>query len=360
MLYRVNSQSEVYEQALADAGVPYQLRGAERFFERAEVREAGVALRGAARAGGNDSLLDDAEGLPAEVRAVLSTKGWTSQPPAGSGAVRDRWESLAALVRLAEDFEQARPGATLSDLVAELDERAAAQHAPTVQGVTLASLHSAKGLEWDAVFLVGLNEGMMPITYAKTDEQIEEERRLLYVGVTRARFHLSLSWSLSRSPGGRAGRRPSRFLNGLRPGSVALAARAAAGGGGIERGPGPVAKRGRRGPARCRVCGKTLTDAGEMKLMRCDDCPSDMDEALYERLRDWRAVRAKEIGQPAYCVFTDKTLMAIAEAAPSSAGELAGISGVGARKLDRFGTAVLAICAGETVEEGPGKTDDEV
>ncbi|MFF8915295.1 ATP-dependent DNA helicase UvrD2 [Streptomyces sp. NPDC015032] len=360
VLYRVNSQSEVYEQALADAGVPYQLRGAERFFERAEVREAGVALRGAARAGGNDSLLDDAEGLPAEVRAVLSTKGWTTEPPAGSGAVRDRWESLAALVRLAEDFEQAKPGATLSDLVAELDERAAAQHAPTVQGVTLASLHSAKGLEWDAVFLVGLTEGMMPITYAKTDEQIEEERRLLYVGVTRARLHLSLSWSLSRSPGGRAGRRPSRFLNGLRPGSAALGTRSAASGGGIERGPGPVARRGRRGPARCRVCGKTLTDAGEMKLMRCDDCPSDMDEALYERLRDWRAVRAKEIGQPAYCVFTDKTLMAIAEAVPDSAGELAVISGVGARKLDRFGTAVLAICAGGVVEEGLEGVVDEV
>ncbi|MFE7352930.1 ATP-dependent DNA helicase UvrD2 [Streptomyces sp. NPDC057543] len=362
VLYRVNSQSEVYEQALADAGVPYQLRGAERFFERAEVREAGVALRGAARAGGNDSLLDDAEGLSAEVRAVLSTKGWTTEPPAGSGAVRDRWESLAALVRLAEDFEQAKPGATLSDLVAELDERAAAQHAPTVQGVTLASLHSAKGLEWDAVFLVGLTEGMMPITYAKTDEQVEEERRLLYVGVTRARLHLSLSWSLSRSPGGRAGRRPSRFLNGLRPGSGALGARGAAGGGGggIERGNGRVARRGARGPARCRVCGKTLTDAGEMKLMRCDDCPSDMDEALYERLRDWRAVRAKEIGQPAYCVFTDKTLMAIAEAVPGSAGELAGISGVGARKLDRFGTAVLAICAGEAVEEEVGDAVDEV
>lgn len=280
--------------------------------------------------------------------------------PTGSGAVRDRWESLAALVRLAEDFERARPGATLSDLVAELDERAAAQHAPTVQGVTLASLHSAKGLEWDAVFLVGLTEGMMPITYAKTDEQIEEERRLLYVGVTRARLHLSLSWSLSRSPGGRAGRRPSRFLSGLRPGSAPLGARGTGGGGGIERGPEPVAKRGRRGPARCRVCGKTLTDAGEMKLMRCEDCPSDMDEALYERLRDWRAVRAKEIGQPAYCVFTDKTLMAIAEAVPGSAGELAVIPGVGARKLGRFGTAVLAICAGEMVEEVLGEAAGEV
>ncbi|MGW7086221.1 ATP-dependent DNA helicase UvrD2 [Streptomyces sp. NPDC054871] len=356
VLFRTNSQSEIYEQALADAGVPYQLRGAERFFERTEVREAGAALRGAARFGGNDSLLDDVIDLPSQVRAVLSTKGWTTQPPAGSGAARDRWESLAALVRLAEDFERAKPDATLSDLVGELDERASAQHAPTVEGVTLASLHAAKGLEWDAVFLVGLAEGMMPITYAKTDEQVEEERRLLYVGVTRARVHLSLSWALSRSPGGRAGRRPSRFLDGLRPGSGAgTGARAAGGGpGGVERGSGGEEsggarsrRRTSRSPARCRVCGRTLTDAGEMKLMRCEDCPSDMDEGLYERLREWRSGQAELLGQPAYCVFTDKTLIAIAEAAPDEEGELARIPGVGVRKLNRFGSDVLAICAGE-------------
>ncbi|MFK4068568.1 ATP-dependent DNA helicase UvrD2 [Streptomyces sp. NPDC029674] len=356
ILFRTNSQSEIYEQALADAGVPYQLRGAERFFERTEVREAGAALRGAARFGGNDALLDDVVDLPSQVRAVLSTKGWTTEPPAGSGAVRDRWESLAALVRLAEDFSRARPEATLADLVAELDERANAQHAPTVEGVTLASLHAAKGLEWDAVFLVGLAEGMMPITYAKTDEQIEEERRLLYVGVTRARVHLSLSWALSRSPGGRPNRRPSCFLDGLRPGSGAgSAARAAGGGpGGVERGSGGAAgttagrrERKSRTPARCRVCGRTLTDAGEMKLMRCEDCPSDMDEGLYERLREWRAGQARELGQPAYCVFTDKTLIAIAEAVPDDEGELARIPGVGVRKFHRFGADVLAICAGQ-------------
>nr|WP_308377723.1 ATP-dependent DNA helicase UvrD2 [Streptomyces sp. ISL-98] len=357
VLYRINAQSEVYEQALADAGVPYQLRGAERFFERQEVRKAIAGLRSAARFGDNDPLLDDVVDLPSQTRAVLSGNGWTTQPPAGSGAVRDQWESLAALVRLAEDFAKARPTATLSDLVAELDERMAAQHAPAVQGVTLASLHSAKGLEWDAVFLVGLTEGMMPITYAKTDEQVEEERRLLYVGVTRARLHLGLSWALSRSPGGRASRRPSRFLNGLRPGSSIPGSRSAVGGGGgIERGSGTGAtKRGRRRSALCRVCGKTLTEAGEVKLMRCEDCPSDMDEALYERLRDWRAVQAKDLGQPAYCVFTDKTLMAIAEAAPGEAGELAVISGVGARKLERFGADVLALCTGQE----PGGADEE-
>ncbi|MGP3952005.1 ATP-dependent DNA helicase UvrD2 [Streptomyces sp. 7N604] len=350
VLYRVNAQSEAYEQALADHGVPYQMRGAERFFERPEVREAGVALRGAARAGGNDVLLDDAVDLPSQVGAVLAASGWTPEPPVGSGAVRDRWESLAALVRLAEQFATGRtaagaPAPTLGDFVAELDERANAQHAPTVEGVTLASLHAAKGLEWDAVFLVGLTEGTVPITYARTDEQVEEERRLLYVGVTRARVHLSLSWALSRAPGGRASRRPSRFLNGLRPGSAATRSRTAGEGGGVEHGSG--SRRKRRGPVQCRVCGRTLTDAGEMKLMRCEDCPSDLDEALYERLRDWRMEQAKALGQPAYCVFTDKTLMAIAEAVPDSESELASISGVGRRKLDRFGAEVLALCAGE-------------
>ncbi|WP_422070939.1 ATP-dependent DNA helicase UvrD2 [Streptomyces lasalocidi] len=356
VLFRTNGQSETYEQALADAGIPYQLRGAERFFDRPEVRKAGIALRGAARFGGNDSALEDAVDLPSQVRAVLSGEGWTPQPPAGSGAVRERWESLAALVNLAQDFAAAKPDATLADLVAELDERAGAQHAPTVQGVTLASLHSAKGLEWDAVFLVGVAEGMMPITYARTDEQIEEERRLLYVGVTRARERLHVSWALSRAPGGRPNRRPSRFLDGLRPGSGTAAGRSPAGaGGGIERGPAgtptasapAVPRRTQRAPARCRVCGRTLTDAGELKLLRCEDCPSDMDEGLYERLRSWRAVQARRSGQPAFCVFTDKTLMAIAETVPEEPGELARIPGVGVRKLNRYGTDVLALCAGQ-------------
>ncbi|MFX4291269.1 ATP-dependent DNA helicase UvrD2 [Streptomyces bohaiensis] len=358
VLYRINAQSEIYEQALTDAGVPYQLKGAERFFERQEIRQAGLALRGSARAAGNDADLPDGLGLGEQVGAVLAGVGWNPEPPAGSGAARDRWESLRSLVRLAEGLAEARPGATLADFVTELEERAHAQHAPTVEGVTLASLHTAKGLEWDAVHLVGLTDGMLPLSHAKTPEQIEEERRLLYVGVTRARKHLTLSWALARTPGGRAGRRPSRFLDGLRPGS---ASRGGAGGtsrGSVERGSGG---RKARGPVPCRVCGRTLTDAPEIKLRRCADCPSTMNEELFERLRDWRSVQAKELGRPAYTVFTDVTLMAIAEEEPTSARGLARISGVGPHKLRQFGTDVIALCEGRdpAAPDASGTPEDD-
>ncbi|WP_193365928.1 MULTISPECIES: ATP-dependent DNA helicase UvrD2 [Kitasatospora] len=362
VLFRTNSQSEVYEQALADLGIAYQLKGAERFFERPEVREAGVLLKGAARAA-DDPLTAGAPDLAAQVRAVLATRGFTPAPPSGSGAVRERWESLNALVRLAGEFETARTadglGADLAAYVAELDARAAAQHAPAVEGVTLASLHAAKGLEWDAVFLVGLSEGTLPIIYAKTDEQVEEERRLLYVGVTRARRFLTLSWALSRSPGGRASRKPTRFLDGLRPGSGSPGARGRGGRGGVEPGAErPAARRSRGGPVKCRVCERTLTDGRELKLRRCEGCPSTMDEALYERLREWRAVKAKEQSVPAYVVFTDATLMAVAEDVPGSRAELSRISGVGAMKLDKYGADVLLLCAGESPEPA-GETEPE-
>ncbi|HWG94550.1 MAG TPA: ATP-dependent helicase, partial [Mycobacteriales bacterium] len=204
VLYRVNAQSAAYEAALTDAGVPYLVRGGERFFDRAEVKEAVLLLRGAARAHDDGAPAGLGDAVADVLRAGLQ---WdAASPPAGAGAARERWESLAALHRLAVDLGAASPGAGLKEVVAELEERAAAQHAPTVDGVTLASLHAAKGLEWDAVFLVGLVDGTLPLVHATTPAAVEEERRLLYVGVTRAREHLALSWALARSPGGRATR----------------------------------------------------------------------------------------------------------------------------------------------------------
>src|SRR4051794_25012461 len=149
VLFRTNAQSESYEKALAEAEVPYVVRGAERFFERAEIRQAMVALRAASRSVPGDAPLVEA------VVEGLSATGWARDRPPAGGAQREQWEALAALVTLAEEFaaQRLQGDVSLPAFCAELARRAEQQHAPTVEGVTLASLHSAKGLEWDAVFL---------------------------------------------------------------------------------------------------------------------------------------------------------------------------------------------------------------
>ena len=324
VLVRVNAQTERFERAFAGAGVPCRVRGAERFFDRAEVRQATGLLRTAARSArpeaGQDGL---AAGPPigadavAEVRHILAGVGLTAEPPAGRGAARDRWESLAALAQLAEDHCAAAPGAGLAEVVGELARRAAIEHAPQVEGVTVASLHAAKGLEWDVVFLPGLIEGNLPIIHAETDEEVAEECRLLYVGVTRARQQVLLSWALARARGGRRGRTPSRFLAAMRPGRrEARASRAAA--------------------------SRFELDGG--------------DPVLVERLREWRRRTAQDAGVPAYVVFPDETLRSIAAQRPASKEGLARIPGLGPGRLDRYGAAVLALCAEPSA---PARADDK-
>lgn len=346
VLFRTNAQSEAYEKALSEAGVPYVLQGAERFFERPEVRQAMIALRAATRSA------DPGTPLPAAVVEALTAVGWAPDSPPPGGAARERWEALAALVQLAEEYAaEAEDDPGLTGFTEELARRAAQQHVPTVEGVTLASLHSAKGLEWDAVFLVGLAEGTLPTTYAKTMEQVEEERRLLYVGITRAREWLWLSYATARSPGGRA-RRPSRFLPQLDR----------SGGGERAGGAGPARRAERRRPqvVSCRICGATLLAGADRKLGRCPTCPSDIDEELYERLREWRQRVAGAQKVPAYVVFTDATLTALAERKPGRTEELVAIAGIGPRKVGLYGDTVLALVAGATVDDVcPQKTSEK-
>jgi DNA helicase-2/ATP-dependent DNA helicase PcrA len=231
ILVRVNADTERFELALAEAGLPYVIRGAERFYERPVVRQALVLLRGAAR---GEAAVGSGDSLPDSVRHVLTGlglggSGGAGSPPTSGGGLggvvppggrtsRENWESLAAIAQLAADMHATSPEATLTDFSAELTMRADLGHAPAVDGVTLASMHAAKGLEWDAVLLPGLVEGLMPIVHARTADAVEEERRLLYVAVTRAREHLCLSWSAARTAGGRGGRQRSRFLDGMRLG----------------------------------------------------------------------------------------------------------------------------------------------
>ncbi|WP_307852432.1 ATP-dependent helicase [Glaciihabitans sp. dw_435] len=205
VLYRINVQSAALEAALGDAHVPYVLRGSTRFFDLREVKEAIMMLKGA-------SISITGEPLFKTVSDVLRSLGWTQEAPEARGAVRDKWESLNALMGLAEE---SGPETTLKQFVADLLERQNGQHEPTMSAVTLATLHSAKGLEWDSVHIAGVSEGLLPITYAKGLEAIDEERRLFYVGITRARKRLELTWAAEGNHRGQQ-RQISRFVSELK------------------------------------------------------------------------------------------------------------------------------------------------
>lgn len=331
VLYRINAQQVEIEAALAQAGVAVTVRGSERFFERPEVREALTRLRGASRSA------DAARSVSDLVIDVFSSMGWSAQQPSTTGAVRERWESLAALVELSREST----AASLSEFVEQLDERAASSFAPVADGVTLASIHAAKGLEWQSVYVIGCSDGLIPLQHADSPESVEEERRLLYVAVTRAERNLTLSWARARQPGGRNSRQVSRFLTDLAQ-APADQATVRTGKRTDDR------RRRRRGPASCRACGKALVTAGERTIGRCRSCPATFDEAFFEQLRDWRREQATSKGVPAYVVFTDATLIAIAEQLPSDLESLSSIPGIGPAKLEAYAQDVLDLVVAAT------------
>ena len=202
VLYRVNSQSELFEKALADQNIDYQVRGGERFFNRPEILQVIRLIRA-------ELIVPTDKPLYNIVSDAAREIGWKSKAPEDGGAVRDQWEALNSFLAIVDELPE---GSSLEDFVKEIDERIRSQHEPIKAAVTLSTIHAAKGLEWDTVFLCGLNEGLLPISYAKTELAIYEERRLFYVGVTRARRFLSLSYAKVNSITGREQVR-SRFID---------------------------------------------------------------------------------------------------------------------------------------------------
>ena len=263
VLMRTNGQSQAFEEALGARGIPVAVAGGKPFFARDDVRTAISRLR-----------------------------GWADDSKA---------ETLAAFV-------------------AELDERVAYQVEPDKAGVELATIHAAKGLEWDAVFLVGVAEGLLPISYAKTAAAREEERRLLYVAVTRARDLLTLSWARSRGADGRGKRKRSRLLDGIWPEEVGVGA--------------PKKK--------ARASTRALNQAFEEEA-------SPQAIELFGRLKAWRLEVSRQAGVPPFAVFTDQTLRDIAQAMPKNTTQLRVIRGIGDVKVQRFAAPVLALVRGEEV-----------
>jgi DNA helicase-2/ATP-dependent DNA helicase PcrA len=331
ILVRLNAQVEPFEAAFRRAGIPFRVRG-QGFFERHEVR---MALRSLER------LPPRLEGR-ALVEAVLMA--WREQlgfdpdtQPEGREA-RERAAALSSLLALVTQLATlpvtaASPSGTSRDAVlSELALRAGAEAQGEGDGVELLTLHRAKGLEWDAVLIPSLEEGLLPVSHVADDddEGLAEERRLLYVGITRARRYLALSWARHRpsATGKPQMRTMSRFLRPL---------------GGIATG----ARGGLADPVRVR----TTASAGRRALAVT---PLDADATLLDSLRAWRRERAVADAVPAYVVATDATLRAIAERLPRDERDLLAVPGIGPARAARYGDQILAIVGGQTARGRDG------
>ncbi len=338
VLLRMNAQLAPIEAGLTRADIPYQVRGI-RFFDRPEVKGAIDLVRRATTGG---KLVATGPALAGEIRAMWAARlgyeveedgsgdglgdgrgtarGVTAAGRAGDEA-RERTAALDTLIDILSRQLASDAGLEAGAYLAELDRRRAAEREGSADGVNLLTYHRAKGLEWDAVALPMLEDGSLPIRQALDDDALlEEERRLFYVGLTRARDHLAISWAAERETRGRTSRRTaSRFLADLRPRPTHR----------IVQMPDRFEEEQRR-----RRSVRSVASAGAD--------PAD-DDPLMAALRAWRTARAREDQVPPYIVFHDQTLAAIAEVRPSTLAGLRRVKGIGPSKLETYGDEILEV-----------------
>jgi ATP-dependent DNA helicase UvrD/PcrA len=320
VLYRTNAQSAPLEAALRAARIPYRVRGAARFLDRPAVAAALNELRRAAAA---------APGLPLKAH-LAGLLEWAEEAGGGEEATRDRREHVDALVRLGHEYVTVDDGeATAAGFITYLLTVLAEEDPTGADAVDLLTFHKAKGLEWPTVFVTGLERGLVPIAYAETPAALAEERRLLYVALTRAERELHLSWAQRRTLGGREmTRQASAYLTSI---EAALAAFGPDGDGDWQAA--VAAERARLAKARAA--------AGRGRAM----VGASADPRVLAELVAWRKTLARASGVPAQVIFHDATLAAVAEAKPTDRAALMALPGLGPLKVERYGDELLALVA---------------
>jgi len=326
VLTRTNAQLTVLEEHLRAAGVPCRLAGDGTLLRQAEVKTALAHMRGGPAGSTFASRLSDVEAQSVESGSVDPE----TLEPSGQTGADERRLNLQALVRLGRDYAALDPAGSVDGFVAWL--RAGGRGEGPQQGadaVELTTFHRAKGLEWPVVVVAGLEDGLVPIGRLRTPEAEDEERRLLHVALTRALDELHCTWAERRTFGSRPiARNPSPYLEAVQAAVATMSP------GGDE---GPVAI-----PAQVRAQRDELRDRRHRATATVE---AEAARSALAALRAWRAATARASGVPAFVIFHDATLGAMAEARPSTRAELLALPGLGAVKAERYGDTLLALLA---------------
>ena len=321
VLYRVNAQSALFEEALTRAGIPFRVRGGERFLDRQEVQAALDSLRTTAREAPQRPFAEHLTDLATDAESLAD----------------ERREHVDALVRLGHEYLEADGGRGSVDGFLEFLQtslRGDDAGNSAGNGVELLTFHRAKGLEFDTVFVTGLERGLVPISHAKSSEAMDEEQRLLYVALSRAERGLHLTWARERTVGGRVAAPHAQHLDpaGRRHRASTRTRHRTT----RRRGARQHRQRARSRGARAK--------GGSTRTKNPTDV-SESDAPLYAALVDWRLRQSRAASAPAYVIFPNTTLAAIATARPRTPSALLDVPGVGPVKADRYGEAVLALVA---------------
>jgi DNA helicase-2/ATP-dependent DNA helicase PcrA len=337
ILMRTNAQAAAFEAACRAAKVPCRIAGAPNLLDDPAV--------GAALGDVTSRPTTPAAAVVAQLEDLAGAAGPSQDRPSGSadppGTAR-----LATLVALAADFASARPGGTASGFEAWLATTVADEGADQV---TVSTFHRAKGLEWRAVWVTGLEEGLVPIAHAVDATAQAEERRLLYVAMTRAEHELRCSWARQRHFGaGLVPREPSPWLAAAVPDAASVANAAGgdvAGTPGRRRPPTELWRR-RLGDERARP-GTSRTGWARRQAASPSGAPDGpgADPAVVGALTAWRSAAARAAAVPSHVILHDVTLAALSAARPSTLEELLTVPGLGPVKVSRYGTTLLELVA---------------
>ncbi len=334
VLLRINSMSPVFETAFENLNIPYSMRGLTRFFERPEVKQMLLDLR-------VGSYISSGIDLIAAVKQVATLHGWTEIPKYSSESARSKWESLSALISVAVDLKSHNPNASFDEYFAEIAHRTNENYDPQAAAVTISTIHTAKGLEWDHVFIPSVVEGILPFDPKRAPENTEEERRLFYVAITRAKQVVQISTSRTRLGYENA---PSRFLNSV--GSTAEAFLV------------PISQAKVSKPAprpelkveKCRVCDSGINQVRELALKICNKCEKKQPKAKFSDniksgLISWREDYATQVDMLPWLLLSDLAIDALAEFQPKTVAELDEIHGINSAKADVIGEEILLVIA---------------